>query len=87
MEAHFVEKNEQGEIVEGWPIGSQYNYPQHKTIDDRLNMAKKFIHQYQWPIPTVIDSIENEFNEKYAAWPDRAYLIFEWTSEIEELFN
>lgn len=77
LEAHFVNKDENGQIIEGWPIGSQYNYPQHKTLNDRISMANKFIQQYDWPIPTFIDTMDNDFNNIYSAWPDRAYLVFE----------
>lgn len=77
MEAHFVERNEDGKIIEGWPIGQSFEYPQHKTTDDRIQMADMFTKKYQWPIPTYVDSIDNDFNNKYAAWPDRAYLIYD----------
>ncbi len=40
-------------------------------------MAKRFISEYNWSIPTLIDSIDNDFNTKYSAWPDRAYMIYE----------
>ncbi len=77
LEAHFVEKDENGNIVEGWPVGSKWHIPQHKTIEDRTEMAKKYINEFDFIIPTYIDSIENDFNNKYAAWPDRAYVIYE----------
>lgn len=78
-EAHFVERDENGKIVAGWPIGSQYNYPQHKSLEDRLTMAQKLVSDYDWPIPTVVDTMDNAFNGVYAVWPDRAYLIYENT--------
>lgn len=40
-------------------------------------MANLFISEYNWPIPTYVDSINNDFNNKYAAWPDRAYMIYD----------
>lgn len=75
-EAHFVEKDEKGKIVGGWPIGRQFNYPQHKSLEDRINMTRQFIETYDWPIHTVVDTMDNDFNRVYAVWPDRAYLIF-----------
>ena len=35
LEAHFVEKDAEGNFTGGWPIGYQYNYSQHKNIEDR----------------------------------------------------
>lgn len=29
----------------------------------------------QWNIPTFVDTIDNNFNTKYAAWPDRGFVI------------
>lgn len=72
-----MNKDETNKIIEGWPIGRKFQYSQHITIEDRIKMANLFINEYQWPIPTYIDSIDNNFNNKYAAWPDRAYLIFD----------
>jgi len=40
-------------------------------------MANLFVNEYDWPILTLVDSIDNDFNNKYSAWPDRAYLIYE----------
>jgi hypothetical protein len=74
-----VETDEDGKLTDdsGWPIGSRFRYPQHKTLEDRIRMANKFIQDYEWNIPLYLDNMDNEFNEKYAAWPDSAYLIFE----------
>ena|SRR3990167_8005028 len=71
-EAHFVERDENNNIVSGWPIGYfEYEYPQHKTIDDRLNMARKL----EWKIPTYIDNMENTFDNIYGAWPDSLFVF------------
>ena len=77
MEAHFVNKDGSGKIIEGWPVGSKWHIPQHETLDERINLAMKYISEFDFPIPVYVDNIENEFNTKYAAWPDRAYIIFE----------
>lgn len=80
LEAHFVEekKGPDGKIeLTGWPIGRAYRYPQHKTIDDRVEMAETFITQYDWTIPTYLDTMSNDFNRIYSAWPDRAFVIHE----------
>lgn len=70
LEAHFVEKNESGKIIGGWPIGSQYNYPQHKTLDDRIHMAKILENEFQLNIPILLDHIDNDFQNYHKVWPD-----------------
>lgn len=76
LEAHFIEKDEKGNITNGWPIGYKNNYPQHKTLDDRIKMAQLTIDKYNIPFTTYIDSFDNQFNNVYKVWPDRAYVIF-----------
>lgn len=71
LEAHFVES----EDLDGWPIGHYYRIPQHKTIEDRIKIAKQFVSEFNWKIPTFVDSMKNDFNTVYSAWPDNVYYI------------
>ncbi len=60
-----------------WPIGlsaGTINYS-HKTIDDRLTCANKFINTFNFTMPTYLDSIENEFDKEFSVWPFRYYII------------
>lgn len=75
LEAHFVEKNEAGEFIGGWPIGYQYNYEQTKSFEDRRKMVELLIDEYHPKIPIVIDTMSNDFQNKYNPWPDRAYMF------------
>lgn len=80
LEAHWVKEtvNEEGKKeLDGWPIGHSYRIPQHETIDDRIEMANEFIKEFNWIIPTVVDVFTNDFNNVYASWPDRGYIIYE----------
>lgn len=72
LEAHFVEKDASGNFIGGWPIGYQYNYEQHKTIEDRIKMVNVLIDEYHPSIPILMDNMNNEFQNAYKAWPDRA---------------
>ncbi len=66
-----------------WPIGNQYNPTvpavyQHKTIKDRIKIAKQFLHDFDMKSPhltVVCDDMKNEFDQNYAAWPFRFYII------------
>ena len=40
LEAHFVERDEQGSVTDGWPIGyTEFEYAQHRTLADRQAMV------------------------------------------------
>ena len=75
LEAHFVEKNENGDFVGGWPIGYQYNYEQTKTIEERKNMVKLLIDEFNPTIPILMDNINNDFQNAYNPWPDKAFMF------------
>jgi hypothetical protein len=72
MEAHFVEQD--GKV--GWPIGYRYRIPQHKSLNERISRAKEFQKNYDiTEIPMFVDSWNNDFNNKYQAWPDALHMI------------
>lgn len=58
-----------------WPIGSSVVVPQHKTIEDRMAACGECCEALQLRLPVVLDCIDNEFNNEYACWPLRFYLI------------
>lgn len=58
-----------------WPVGNICVIPQHKTLQDRLTAAQNFVRDYNYNIPCVVDCMENKFNEVYAIWPERYYVI------------
>ena len=71
-----------------WPIGLSAGVIniKHQTIEDRIQCAKKFQQRYQFKIPIVTDTMENNFRDKFAAWPFRAFIIknnqFKYISRI-----
>lgn len=75
LEAHFVEKDAEGNFTGGWPIGYQYNYSQHKSMEDRRSMVKVLIDEYHPTIPTLMDNATNDFQNTYHPWPDKAYVF------------
>jgi len=62
-----------------WKLGNIVDINQHKTPQDRINAATNFIEEYDWKIPTVVDSFHSMdnrgFEATYSAWPER-YFIF-----------
>jgi hypothetical protein len=52
-------------------------YPQPRTLDERLAIARDFIEREEWSIPLLIDPIDNRVDALYAGWPERLYVIDE----------
>jgi len=74
MEAHAQDE---------WPIcssrcspgGKKVTYNQPKSIQERISVAKDFMDALQIKIPMIVDTMDNSFEDLYAAWPLRAYII------------
>ena len=73
MEAHFVENSHNG--LEGWPIGYQYRIPQHRQLSDRIDRALQLKKEFRANIPIYLDTMSNDFNLEYGAWPDMLYYV------------
>jgi type I thyroxine 5'-deiodinase len=52
-------------------------YKQPKTTQQRLAIANDFVKRFKFPIPLLVDPIENPANAVYAGWPERLYVIDE----------
>ncbi len=75
LEAHFVEKDPDGNFIGGWPIGYQYNYEQPKTLEQRRKMVELLLDEFHPTIPILMDKIDNNFQNIYKPWPDRAFVF------------
>jgi len=47
----------------------------HLTLTDRIDAAKLFVKNLNFPIETVVDSLKDEANIQYRAWPERLYIV------------
>lgn len=52
-------------------------YAQPKTTAQRLAIANDFVRRFDYPIPMVVDDIENTADTVYAGWPERFYIVDE----------
>ena len=50
-------------------------YPQPKTTEARVAIAKDFQQRFHYAIPLLVDPITNDANALYAGWPERLYVI------------
>jgi hypothetical protein len=76
LEAHFVKKDADGNFTGGWPIGYQYNYEQPKSLEQRRKMVELLLDEFHPTIPILMDKMDNNFQNVYKPWPDRAFVFF-----------
>jgi type I thyroxine 5'-deiodinase len=50
-------------------------YPQPKSLDQRVAIAKDFVGRFQYELELVVDPMENLAEEAFAAWPERLYVV------------
>jgi len=59
-----------------WPVGSKVSHcKQPKTLSERLAIANAFVKQQEVKLPLAVDTMTNSFQQEYAAWPFRFYVI------------
>ena len=61
-----------------WPLRTKKSLliKQHKTLNERINCANKFINEYKFRLPMYVDNINNDFTNIYSGWPLQAFIIF-----------
>ena len=52
-------------------------YAQPRTFEQRVAIANDFARRFEFPIPMLVDGIENRADSIYAGWPERFYIIDE----------
>jgi type I thyroxine 5'-deiodinase len=52
-------------------------YPQPKTLGQRVAIANDFVKRFGYPIPVLVDGMDNAANALYAGWPERLYVVDE----------
>jgi len=65
-----------------WPLGKKVCVTQHKSLEERIQVAKNFQKDFQFELPILVDKMDNNFDQKYASWPERFYIIKNKTMEM-----
>ena len=52
-------------------------YAQPRDFEQRVAIANDFARRFEFPIPLLVDGIENRADSIYAGWPERFYVIDE----------
>ena len=50
-------------------------YLQPKSVEDRVHIANDFVKRFDFPIPLLVDDLENQADRAYAGWPERLYVL------------
>ncbi len=50
-------------------------YLQPRDMSQRLSIAKDFAKRFSFTLPLAVDTMSNQANDCYAAWPERLYII------------
>jgi hypothetical protein len=58
-----------------WPTGLKNTPLPQKNFEERLERANKFVIEDKVPFTVFVDKWENEFANKYKAWPDKYYCL------------
>jgi len=58
-----------------WPLGNHVEIADHKSFEERVAASDILIDQYQYKLPVVYDTMTDDFDKKFAVWPERYYLV------------
>mmetsp|Transcript_10887 Transcript_10887/g.34687 ORF Transcript_10887/g.34687 Transcript_10887/m.34687 type:complete len:129 (+) Transcript_10887:605-991(+) len=61
--------------------------PQPKTLEERLERGRSFAKRYPSQVPVLVDSMANEFDEQYAAWPERFYMLSSVSDNLQPVLH
>jgi len=67
---------EEAHATDVWPLGTKVCVNQHKTIEERIEVAKKYlVEERKCKIPVFVDTMENDFDNQFHAWPERFFIL------------
>jgi len=50
-------------------------YTQPRSLAERVTIANDFVKRFSYPIPLLVDGMDNAANALYAGWPERFYIV------------
>jgi hypothetical protein len=50
-------------------------YRQPRTLPERVTIANDMVERFGYPLPLLVDDMDNAANALYAGWPERLYVI------------
>ena len=50
-------------------------FDQPKTFDERKALARVLVERLKYRVPLAVDTIDNQADTLFAAWPERIYIL------------
>uniref|UniRef100_A0A4X2KI99 Iodothyronine deiodinase n=2 Tax=Vombatus ursinus TaxID=29139 RepID=A0A4X2KI99_VOMUR len=67
---------EEAHATDGWAFANNIDIKQHRTLQNRMEAAQLLMDRK--PLcPIVLDTMDNQTSKKYAALPERFYVLLE----------
>jgi len=60
---------------DAWPIGLKNQPKSNMSFQDRVNRAQQFVKEETPPYDVYIDGKDDQYEQKFRAWPDRYYYV------------
>lgn len=61
--------------TDDWRFNNNVEIQQHTNLKERCEAARMLEESCPCPAPIVADSMKNEANDAYGAWPERLFII------------
>jgi hypothetical protein len=73
---------EEAHAIDEWPIGERIPVKQHQNISQRREIAQKMVSDKMIQLPVLLDSMNQDFEREFAAWPARYFVIYQGRVEL-----
>jgi hypothetical protein len=61
-----------------WPVGPSISFcRQPQSVEERCGLAQNFVNTRLYRVPMLVDTMENDFQKAFAAWPFRYFIVKE----------
>lgn len=72
----FVRLQSNLPLVDGWAFKNNVDIRQHRSLQDRVRAARMLLARSP-RCPVVVDTMQNQSSQLYAALPERLYVVQE----------
>ena len=56
-------------------VKESFVFDQPKTFEERKRLAKVLVERLEYRLPLAVDTLDNQAEKIFAAWPERIYIL------------